>query len=103
MHGFVELEQVAVALVDIEADAVMQLAQIHWTQVERPPVALLQVIRPVHQAFEVDAVQNTEHVARFVSQHLAAPPKYQAVPIAAGDSIEVRVVACKTIDADAVA
>ena len=103
MDRLKELEQIAVAPADIEANAVMKLPQIHRTQVERPPVALLQMIGSVHQAVEVDTVLNTEHVTRFVSQHLAAPPQYQIVPIAAVDPIELWVVSDKTVDADAVA
>ena len=40
----------------VESDRVLQLAQVDRTEVHRTPVALLQVVGAVHQAFEVNAV-----------------------------------------------
>jgi len=61
------------------------------------------MIGSVHQAVKVNAMLDTKHVTRFMSQHLAAPPQYQVVPLAAVHSIELWVVSGKTVHADAVA
>ena len=53
-------EQVTITPVDIKSDAEVELSKIYWTHVERSSIALIQVIGPVHQAVEEDAVLNPE-------------------------------------------
>jgi len=60
----------------IEADTPIKLSQIHGTQMRWTCIAFGEMIRAVHDAPEVDAVGNSEHVSRLMCQHLAASPKY---------------------------
>ena len=70
-------EQVTITPVDIKSDAEVELSKIYWTHVERSSIALIQVIGPVHQAVEEDAVLNPEHMAGFMRQDLAAPAQHK--------------------------
>src|SRR5438067_4762583 len=53
---------------DVEADGVLELAQADRAQPHRPSVGLLEVVRAVHQAAEVHAVMEAEHVTRLVRE-----------------------------------
>src|SRR2546421_6576449 len=57
-----DVEQSAIPLHDVEADARLQLPQVDRTQVHRARVALAEVVRAVHQAMKVDAVLDAEHM-----------------------------------------
>ena len=55
-----------VALEDIKADAPLQFAQTDRAQMQRTSIAFSQMIRTIHQAIEIHAVGEAEHVTGFV-------------------------------------
>ena len=75
----------------IEANAGIQLAKIHRAEVQRARVTLLNVVRTIHQAAEVDAVRDAE-LAGFMGQHLATAAQNDAGAIRGGFAIEARIV-----------
>ena len=96
-----EIQQPPIARYDIEPDALLQLAQIHRTQMRRARIAFGQVIRAVHEAMEIDAMLNAEHVRHLVRQHLAASSQQQLPGILRPFVAETRIVAGKAVDAHA--
>lgn len=56
---------------DVEADAVLELAQVNGAELQRPGVALGEVVRAVHQARVEHAVGDAEQMGGLVRQHLA--------------------------------
>jgi hypothetical protein len=85
-------EQIGIAFVDIESDAVMKLPKIHGTKMQRPSIALVQVIGTVHQAFKENAVLNSEHVTCFMCQDFAASAQHERTTIGSLDSVKSRIV-----------
>lgn len=85
----VKSQKSAIAVHEIEANAELEFAETDRTQGERPRIALVQVIRPVQDALEEDAVLQGKHMSRFVDQHFAASPQ-QEFPIISSPFIPVK-------------
>ena len=57
---------------DIEPDTGMQLAKTNRAEELRSGIALLKMVRAVHDAAEINAMAQGKHMARFMNQDLAA-------------------------------
>jgi len=68
----------AVTCDHVEADAPLQLAQTNGTEMQRTTIAFSQVIRAVHEAIEINAMGEPEHVTGLMREHFAAPAKQKS-------------------------
>src|SRR5438876_10414842 len=94
----------AVAFEHIEADIPLQFPQADGTEMQRPAIALGQMIRAVHQAVEVRTMREAKHVAGLMCEHFAAPPPQQSlVTRPARFAEKCRIVAGKAVNADTIA
>src|SRR5437867_9855236 len=64
----------AITFEDVATNTPLQLAQTDRAKMKRATIAFGKVIRAVHQAVKISAVGESEHVARLVCEHFAAPP-----------------------------
>jgi hypothetical protein len=88
-----ELQKTLVPDGNIESGACLELSQTYRAQVKRPRVTLFDMVRPVHDAMEIDAVGKREHVGELVYQDLAASLENERRRIATpGLFVELRIV-----------
>jgi hypothetical protein len=98
-----EREQIGVPFADVESDAVMKLPKVYGTQMQWAPIALIQVIRAIHQATIENAVLNSEHMTCFVRQYFAASTQHESSTIGSLDAVKLGIVSSKAKYADAIA
>jgi hypothetical protein len=98
-----EREQLSIAFVDIESDAVMKLPEIDGTHMQWPAITLIQVIGAVHQAIKENAVLNSEHMTCLMRQDFTASAQHDSSVIGSLDSVKLRIVPGKTEYANAFA
>lgn len=53
-----------------EAHCTLRLAKTNWTEIQRSPIRLLQVVRALHDTVQPLAVLDSEHVANLVGHRL---------------------------------
>src|ERR1035441_8857427 len=95
----VKLRQCLITLHHIEANAELELPQAHRAKVQRAAVALLEVVGAIHDAVEIDAVGQTEHVPGLMGEHLHAPLQEQRrVILSPRLPVKGRVVAGKAVN-----
>jgi len=99
--GFVEFGELLVTGDGVELDVEVEFAQADGAEVLRTGVGFLQVVGAVHQAIEVDAVVQAEHVAGFMGEHLAAALQDNlAIIVGSFLSEKGRIVASEAVDTD---
>lgn len=62
------MSQMSIAPYQVKADTCIKLSQIEWTKVQRAGIQFVHVIGPIHDAAEVNAVVNAEHMRSFMCQ-----------------------------------
>lgn len=70
----IELRQLPVTLTRIEAHGSMQLSEFDGADVQWLAVGLFEVVRAVHQAAEMHAMVDPEHMSEFVSHDFECAP-----------------------------
>jgi hypothetical protein len=90
-----------IPLGDVKAECPLKLPEVNRAEMKRTPIALCEMIAPVHQAIEEHAVQHAEHVAGLMGEHLAASPQEQR-RILGGLAVKSRIVADDAEHPDAV-
>jgi hypothetical protein len=97
----VKIKKLAIAIQHIEADAELELTKTNRAKEQWPGVALPQVIGPVQDAPEEDAMRQGEHVGGLVNQDLAASPQQDLRIIPSPRlTIESRIITGKAEDPD---
>ena len=106
VRGIAEVEQLPVTVCHVERHGIPQFPKADGAKMYWLGIALRQVIRSVHQAVEVNAVLETEHMSGFMSKDLAASFQYKLlrcfVVRLIGTSIETGVVSLQTVNTDSI-
>lgn len=99
--GSIEFGELFVTRNGVELDVKEEFAQADGAKVLRAEVGFVEVVGAVHQAIEVDAVVQAEHVAGFVSKDFTAALQDDlAIIFVSFTAKKGRVVASEAVDAD---